>query len=336
MRPPLVGSEVDLRDFAYMPLDVVRLRDSDLTAVSTGEGFRAAVLLWCAAWHQVPASSLPNDDRVLGRLAGCGRDCASWTAIKDEAMRGFVECSDGRMYHPIIAEKALEGWIEKIAQRKSSAAGNAKRYGQEFDPTSYDGAIDAAVKMLTAINPNSRSAAKRVPKHSGSAPAGTPDPLPLGSQGKGREGKGSNIADICVSETASEEKETQKLFDEVWEGFPKDQTASRGQADAAFALLSMDEKRNFASNIGMIASHIAKMKLPIPYSLAKFIGAKKFEGFLSENKPPTIKTIFVEVDTPEWKSRVAAGHKAGLKTQERIDGRVLEGWRFPVVAAASA
>lgn len=143
-------------------------------------------------------------------------------------------------------------------------------------------------------------------------------------------------ADICVSETASEEKETQKLFDEVWEGFPKDQTASRGQADAAFALLSMDEKRNFASNIGMIASHIAKMKLPIPYSLAKFIGAKKFEGFLSENKPPTIKTTFVEVDTPEWKSRVAAGHRAGLKTQERVDGKVLEGWRFPVVAAASA
>ena len=45
---PLVPAEVDLRDFAFMPLHVVRLRDSGLTAKASGDEFRAAVLLWCA------------------------------------------------------------------------------------------------------------------------------------------------------------------------------------------------------------------------------------------------------------------------------------------------
>lgn len=67
---PLVAAEVDLRDFGFMPLDVLRLRDSDLMALSTGDEFKAAVALWCVAWHQVPAASLPNDDRLLAPSPG--------------------------------------------------------------------------------------------------------------------------------------------------------------------------------------------------------------------------------------------------------------------------
>jgi hypothetical protein len=48
---PLVPAEVDLRDFAFMPLDVVRLRDSDLVTEPDGEVFRANVLSWCVGWH---------------------------------------------------------------------------------------------------------------------------------------------------------------------------------------------------------------------------------------------------------------------------------------------
>ena len=114
---PLVSSEIDLRDFAFMPLDVTRLRDSDLTAITSGDGFRAAVLLWCAAWHQIPASSLPMDDRMLAKLAGYGRDLAGWQSIKAEALHGFVECDDGRLYHPTIAEKANEAWEAKLRRR---------------------------------------------------------------------------------------------------------------------------------------------------------------------------------------------------------------------------
>ena len=56
-----------------MPLDVVRLRDSGLTAKASGDEFRAAVLLWCASWHQVPAASLPDDNRQLAKFAGYGK-----------------------------------------------------------------------------------------------------------------------------------------------------------------------------------------------------------------------------------------------------------------------
>ena len=48
---PLVPSDLDLGGFQFMPLDTLRLRDSDLSAIATGEGFRASVLGWCAAWQ---------------------------------------------------------------------------------------------------------------------------------------------------------------------------------------------------------------------------------------------------------------------------------------------
>ena len=127
MTSALVPAEIDLRDFEFMPLDVFRLRESDLAAIATGDEFRAAVMLWCACWHQVPASSLPSDDRVLAKLAGYARDLDGWLAVKIEAMRGFVECDDGRFYHPVIAEKAIEAWTKRLAfQARTEAARRAK------------------------------------------------------------------------------------------------------------------------------------------------------------------------------------------------------------------
>lgn len=125
---PFTAPEVDLRDFHYMPLDVVRLRDSDTAVMTSGDGFRAAVLLWCAAWHQLPAASLPDDDRLLANYAGFGRAVAAWMAIREEALRGFVKCSDGRLYHATIAEKAKEAWESKLQRRKRTEAARAARH----------------------------------------------------------------------------------------------------------------------------------------------------------------------------------------------------------------
>jgi hypothetical protein len=124
---PLVSDNIDLRDFAYMPLDVVRLRDSELATTATGDGFMAAVLLWCACWHQVPASSLPSDDRVLAKLAGYGRDVEGWLKIKEDALRGFVMCTDGRFYHPVIADKALEAAGKRRSQTERTAKATEAR-----------------------------------------------------------------------------------------------------------------------------------------------------------------------------------------------------------------
>jgi hypothetical protein len=119
--PPLVDPEVDLRDFVFMPLDVVRLRDSDLGVVCTDAEIRSALWLWCASWHQVPAASLPDDDRVLAHMAGFGRGddaLRRWSDVRDGALRGYVKCSDGRLYHSVIAEKAREAWVEKTEFRR--------------------------------------------------------------------------------------------------------------------------------------------------------------------------------------------------------------------------
>lgn len=111
---PLVDAEVDLRDFQYMELDVRRIRDSRIVATVDGEEFRAAFLLWCASWHQVPAASVPDDDIELASLAGYGRVVREWKKVRAGALYGFVKCSDGRLYHPTVAEKALQAWDSKL------------------------------------------------------------------------------------------------------------------------------------------------------------------------------------------------------------------------------
>lgn len=121
--PPLVPADVDLRNFPFMPLDVVRLRDSDLVTEPDGDIFRANVLSWCIAWHQVPAASLPDDDATLARLLGYGRDLRGWRKARAAGgLRGWVKCADGRLYHPVVAEKALAAWDKKQAQRQRTEA----------------------------------------------------------------------------------------------------------------------------------------------------------------------------------------------------------------------
>ncbi|WP_416146339.1 DUF1376 domain-containing protein [Pseudomonas aeruginosa] len=127
---PLVPVEVDLRGLPFMPLDVVRLLDSDLFALTSGDEFKAALSLWCKAWLQVPAASLPNDDRVLAHLSGAG---ARWRKVKDMALRGWQLCSDDRLYHPVIAEKALAAWEERVAyrERRGNETERLRRHREE-------------------------------------------------------------------------------------------------------------------------------------------------------------------------------------------------------------
>ena len=123
---PFVPADADLRGLSFMPLDVGRLLDSDLFALSSGEEFKAAVALWAKSWTQVPAGSLPDDERVLAHLSGTG---ARWKKLRSMALRGFIKCSDGRLYHPVISEKVREAWAMRLRQRERAIRGNAKRWG---------------------------------------------------------------------------------------------------------------------------------------------------------------------------------------------------------------
>lgn len=112
---PLVQAEVDLRGMSSFMLDVDRLLASELVALGTPEECWAATMLWCRAWKQVPAASLPDDDRVLAAFSGAGR---RWPKIREMALRGFVKCSDGRLYHKVLSEEANAAWKRRIAHHE--------------------------------------------------------------------------------------------------------------------------------------------------------------------------------------------------------------------------
>jgi hypothetical protein len=127
---PLVSAEVDLRSFPRMLIDATNLRDLAIDA--TAEEFRAAVVLMSAAWHQRPAASLPDSDIILAKIVG--KTPRWWKQIRDNVLRDWVKCSDGRLYHPDLAEAAKSAW----AKRK---------------PKAVAASVSASVEAMTSSQP---------------------------------------------------------------------------------------------------------------------------------------------------------------------------------------
>jgi hypothetical protein len=185
---PLTPADCDLRDFQFMPVDIVRLFNSEFHARSSDSEWRAGMTLWLKSYHQIPAASIPDDDTALARLAEFGRDVKAWKKIREMVLYGWVKCSDGRLYHPVVAEKVLEAWIEKLANSLSGAAGNAKRWSVEIDTDNVKNKIIEATTLLQAIAPRSRTLKKKLvvtimagsPKDPDPiAPRSPPDPDPI-------------------------------------------------------------------------------------------------------------------------------------------------------------
>lgn len=127
---PMTPADCDLRGLEYMPLLGQRLFGSDFNGIANDSEWRAGLTLWWAAWTQCPAGSLPDDDAALCRLAELGRDIKTWKKLRERALHGFVKCSDGRLYHPTLAEQALVAW-DKRQQDREARSGNAERKAKE-------------------------------------------------------------------------------------------------------------------------------------------------------------------------------------------------------------
>lgn len=189
---PLTPAQCDLRGLQFMPLDVGRVMDSDLFALTTGDEFKAAFALWCKSWTQVPAASLPTDERLLARFAGV--NLAEWRGLGEMALRGWALCSDGRYYHPVVSEKALEAWSDRIAHRKRSAAANAAKSKKEFDPTPYEQAAEEASGLLQVVRGMQHGVAQNLqgdetaPSRSPSSSYKEPTRPPFPSEGTGTVG----------------------------------------------------------------------------------------------------------------------------------------------------
>jgi hypothetical protein len=121
---PLVDAHIDCSDLDGFMLNAERLMSSELLALYGNEVLGAALLLWCRAWKQQPAASLPDDDRINAAFARL--PLKKFLGIKDAVMRGFVKCSDGRLYHRFLSVEATRAYARKVQFREKRAA-DAKR-----------------------------------------------------------------------------------------------------------------------------------------------------------------------------------------------------------------
>ena len=170
---PLTPTDCDLRDFPYVQVEVKRLLTSETWVLGTGDERAAAITLWFESWHQVPAASLPNNDRMLEHLS----QAKNWRKVKEHALRGWLQCTDGKLYHPVVAEKALEAWMTKLLSSLSGATGNAKRWGIVVDTDAVKAKIIEAATLLQAIAPQSETLRKKQVREivAGSPPDSHPD-----------------------------------------------------------------------------------------------------------------------------------------------------------------
>ncbi len=169
--PPPVPADADLTHYDDMPLEVRRLRDSGIAGVVDAEVFRCAVLLWCAAWHQIPAGSLPKEDADLCRFVGLGRDLKTWTKIKAGVLRGWTEFADGRLYHRVVGEKVMAGWN---GTRLNRWAKECDRIRKENKARQKRGEPELAAPSKPEPLPLRWPISESAPAETASASAGTP------------------------------------------------------------------------------------------------------------------------------------------------------------------
>ncbi len=195
MTEPLSPPDCDLRDFAFMPLDVARLRDSDLAANESPDACWSAVLLWSASWHQVPAGSIPNDDKWMSQQTGYGRAVKEWMKVRSGALRGWVECTDGRLYHPVVCQKAIDAWQAKLEQRWRTECARIKkhndRHGTTHTKPTYEDWLSSGCPMGQLLS---------VPRDKPNCPENVPRETPSKGEGEGQ-GQGEYLIPSVPSGT---------------------------------------------------------------------------------------------------------------------------------------
>ncbi|WP_186216274.1 DUF1376 domain-containing protein [Burkholderia gladioli] len=338
---PLTPADCDLRDFPFMPLDVQRLCDSDLAALESPEACWAALLLWSKSWHQVPAASLPDDDRVLAKFTGYQRAPAAWQAIREGALRGWIKCSDGRLYHPVVAEKANEGWFAKHRQAHDKLCERVRKRNKTraeaglvpLEVPELEQWIDAGRPLERALFPEEfRTASVGKPD----ASVGTKkdfqrngDGIPPENALKGKEGKGQGEVNPEGSNGGS---------GDASRASPSD--AHLTPADVSIALIGWERERNKAARgitasnqqvIDLAALHVTPDELRRAYEAAVAdrrasddpmpINAGFIRTFVEKHRRPARITQHPPRQTPEERRRAiseanAAAFLAGIPTDD--------------------
>lgn len=91
---------------------------------------------------------MPDDDRILAHLAG--KDLSAWRKVRNMALRGFVKRSDGRLYHPVVAEKAIEAMRRREEHQASKEGDNDRKREEREDRKLLFEALRAVGVILPA------------------------------------------------------------------------------------------------------------------------------------------------------------------------------------------
>jgi hypothetical protein len=179
---PFVPPEVDLRDFPFTPVYRARLFGSEFHALASADEWRAGVTLWLKSYDQSPAGSLPAADAMLARLAEL--PLADWLGVRGRALHGWELCSDGRLYHGVIADLVLDAWARKHKISEANRGNANKRWKHKQKPP-HAGAmppqsqIDAAAMPFDA-NRQGQGQGERQKKVSTAVPSEPAPPAPQG------------------------------------------------------------------------------------------------------------------------------------------------------------
>lgn len=122
-------------------LDCERIAQSDTWALASTRQRPLLLMLWFIAWQQTPCGSLPADDVLIA--ARLGLDADAFQSDKAILLRGWAEASDGRLYHPVLAELVLEMMGRKAGSAKRQAAYRQRQQsaGQADDKRETDAAV---------------------------------------------------------------------------------------------------------------------------------------------------------------------------------------------------
>ena len=168
---PMTPADSDLRGYEFMPLYGDVLFRSSFFTRATPEEFRAAMKLWWAAWWEVPAASLPNNERDLSVLAGVS--LRAWRKMRREVLTNWVLCADDRWYHPFLADIACSAFSKRKTQSLKGLNGARKRWNNN----GHEHSTGISTGIAPAINTDSTTNATATLKDSAGNSKGSKEKL---------------------------------------------------------------------------------------------------------------------------------------------------------------
>lgn len=109
-------------------LDHERIEQSDTWALAPAELRPWLLMLWMTAWRQVPCGSLPNDEALIA--VRIGMPPKTFAKSRATLLRGWVEASDGRLYHSFITSM-VQAMLDTKDKEKARKAEYRKKMDEE-------------------------------------------------------------------------------------------------------------------------------------------------------------------------------------------------------------